>query len=57
MKIVSWNINALRAHEDAFRKAIAALQPDVFCLQEIRVREDQRTFLPKDITPSLILLI
>jgi len=44
MKIVSWNINALRAHEDAFRKAIAALQPDVFCLQEIRVREDQRTF-------------
>ncbi len=44
MKIISWNINSLRAHEDAFRNVINELKPDVFCLQEIRVREDQRTF-------------
>jgi len=44
MKIVSWNINSLRAHETYFRKAMAELKPDIFCLQEIKVREDQRTF-------------
>ncbi len=44
MQIVSWNINALRAHENSFRRVMTVLQPDVFCLQEIRVREDQQTF-------------
>ncbi len=44
MKFVSWNINSLRAHEPFFREAITSLQPDAFCLQEIKVREDQRTF-------------
>lgn len=44
MRIVSWNINALRAHETPFRKAIGELRPDIFCLQEIKVREDQQTF-------------
>lgn len=44
MQIVSWNINALRAHENSFRRVMTALQPDVFCLQEIKVREDQQTF-------------
>lgn len=44
MKIASWNINALRAHEEAFRQAVETLQPEIFCLQEIRIREDQMTF-------------
>lgn len=44
MRIVSWNINALRAHEKSFRKAMRDTQADIFCLQEIRVREDQMTF-------------
>lgn len=44
MKIISWNINSLRAHEQYFRRVITALQPDIFCLQEIKVREDQHTF-------------
>ena len=44
MRIVSWNINSLRAHETYFRQAMADLQPDIFCLQEIKVREDQQTF-------------
>lgn len=44
MKILSWNINSIRAHEQDFRKAMALVQPDICCVQEIRVREDQRTF-------------
>lgn len=41
MKIISWNINALKKHQEAFQKVIEELQPDIFCLQEIRIREDQ----------------
>lgn len=44
MKIISWNINALRAHEMVFRNVIQQEKPDVFCLQEIRAREDQLDF-------------
>lgn len=44
MKIISWNINSLRAHEMAFRNVIHQEQPDIFCLQEIRAREDQIAF-------------
>lgn len=44
MKIISWNINALRKHEKAFRNVMQQEQPDVFCLQEIRTREDQMEF-------------
>ncbi len=44
MKIASWNINALKAHETSFREAMTRLKPDIFCLQEIRVREYQATF-------------
>lgn len=32
MKIVSWNINALKAHENAFRYAVDLLQPGTVCL-------------------------
>ena len=44
MRILSWNINSIRAHEKDFRKAMFNMQPDICCVQEIRVREDQRTF-------------
>ena len=44
MIILSWNINSIRAHERDFRKAMSLVQPDICCVQEIRVREDQRTF-------------
>lgn len=44
MKIISWNINALRAHEMVFRNVIQQEKPDIFCLQEIRAREDQLDF-------------
>ena len=44
MKIISWNINSLRAHESPFRMAMDEQRPDIFCLQEIKVREDQQTF-------------
>lgn len=49
MKIISWNINSLRSHEAAFRHVIDTEQPDIFCLQEIRVREDQATFPVKGV--------
>ncbi len=44
MKIVSWNINALKKHKEAFLSAIAELQPDIFCLQEIRSKAENCSF-------------
>jgi exodeoxyribonuclease-3 len=40
MKIISWNINSLRMRINLLRKFIEANQPDIVCLQEIKV-EDQ----------------
>lgn len=47
MKLVSWNVNGLRAcltkgFEDFFKEADA----DVFCLQETKLQPDQMTFAP-----------
>ena len=37
MKIVSWNVNGIRAIlKKDFKNSIDALQPDVFCLQETK---------------------
>ncbi|MBR0277164.1 MAG: endonuclease/exonuclease/phosphatase family protein, partial [Clostridia bacterium] len=48
MKLVSWNVNGLRAcltkgFEDFFTKADA----DMFCLQEIKMTPDQLSFKPE----------
>ena len=48
MKLVSWNVNGLRAcltkgFEDFFKEADA----DVFCLQETKLQPDQMTFAPE----------
>jgi exodeoxyribonuclease III len=44
MKLVSWNVNGLRA---AWKKGltdfVAAEQPDVFCIQETKIQADQIT--------------
>jgi len=40
MIIITWNINSIRIRMEPIRKVIAALKPDVLCLQEIKV-EDQ----------------
>lgn len=48
MKLVSWNVNGLRAcltkgFEDFFKEADA----DVFCLQETKLQPEQMTFAPE----------
>lgn len=48
MKLISWNVNGLRAAlRSGFADFLAAEQPDVFCLQEIKAA-------PGDIPPSLL---
>ena len=37
MRIVTWNINSIRLRIDLLRQVVAALSPDVLCLQEIKV--------------------
>lgn len=46
MKILSWNVNGIRARiTQGFNKAIEEMNPDIICLQEVRANEKQ---LPKD---------
>ncbi|HZJ87472.1 MAG TPA: exodeoxyribonuclease III, partial [Erysipelothrix sp.] len=47
MKLVSWNVNGLRAilNKD-FNKQFKDMDADVFCLQEIKLQEDQNEFYP-----------
>jgi len=47
MKILSWNVNGLRAiYKKGFLDWLSAEEPDVLCIQEARVTEDQ---LPDDL--------
>lgn len=42
MKLVSWNVNGLRAIlGKGMGDAVEALEPDVLCLQEIKARPEQ----------------
>ena len=41
MKIATWNVNGVRARESQLQEFIAAEQPDVLCLQEIKATIDQ----------------
>jgi exodeoxyribonuclease-3 len=45
MKIVTWNINGIRAlvRKDLFASFVAAYNPDVICLQETRIQPEQIT--------------
>lgn len=44
MKIISWNVNGLRAILSKYvLKEVKDLDPDVLCLQEIKARQDQLT--------------
>jgi exodeoxyribonuclease-3 len=40
MRIVTWNINSLRLRLSLLERLIAALDPDVICLQETKVPDD-----------------
>lgn len=41
MKIISWNINSLRLRLPLLKKFIAQANPDVICLQEIKVSDPE----------------
>ena len=41
MKVATWNVNGIRARHTQFAEWVAAAQPDVICLQEIKARIDQ----------------
>lgn len=43
-KIISWNVNGIRARLDAVKALAEAEQPDILCLQEIKVK-DSRPYL------------
>ena len=40
MRIATWNINSLRLRMLMLRKVVKALNPDIVCLQEIKVEND-----------------
>ena len=40
MKIITWNINGIRARLKTLAKAVEMLSPDIICLQEIKVMTD-----------------
>jgi len=39
MRIATWNINSLRLRLPALERVVAALKPDIICLQEIKVED------------------
>ena len=41
MKVITWNVNGVRARHGELRDLVAAEQPDVLCLQEIKAAPDQ----------------
>ena len=44
MKLISWNVNGLRAvFKKGFADEVAAMNPDILALQETKLQEDQRT--------------
>jgi exodeoxyribonuclease-3 len=40
MKIATWNVNSVRARLDRLLAWLQRVQPDIVCLQELKVRED-----------------
>lgn len=40
MKLVTWNVNSIRARHDRVLEWVARHQPDVLCMQELKVADD-----------------
>jgi exodeoxyribonuclease III len=40
MKVATWNVNSIRAREERLLRWLAKHQPDVLCLQELKVTDD-----------------
>lgn len=48
MKLISWNVNGFRAVlTKGFEDAFAALNADIFCIQETKMQPDQASFAPE----------
>ena len=48
MKLISWNVNGLRAcMGKGFADFFAAADADIFCLQETKLQLDQINFQPE----------
>ena len=48
MKLVSWNVNGLRAClTKGFAESFARLDADVFCIQETKMQPGQADFSPE----------
>ena len=44
MKIISWNVNGIRAvHKKGFEESVKEMNPDILCLQEIKIHEKYPT--------------
>jgi len=41
MKVITWNVNGIRARQDQVRELIERERPDVLCLQELKAKRDQ----------------
>src|SRR5687767_8834033 len=44
MLLASWNVNSIRARHERFFAWLAARQPDILCLQELKATEEQFPF-------------
>ena len=54
MKLISWNVNGLRAClKKGFEDTFNQLDADVFCIQETKMQPGQADFAPKAI-PNII---
>ncbi|HEX4337499.1 MAG TPA: exodeoxyribonuclease III [Polyangiaceae bacterium] len=40
MKLATWNVNSIRIRHDAVLKWIARVEPDILCMQETKVEDD-----------------
>jgi exodeoxyribonuclease-3 len=49
MKIATWNVNGIRARQGQLLDWLAAEQPDIVCLQEIKASIDQLPFELRDV--------
>lgn len=50
LRLTTWNVNSIRLREALMTRAVGLLQPDVLCLQEIKI-EDER--FPSDMARGL----
>jgi exodeoxyribonuclease III len=46
MKLATWNVNSIRAREERLLRWLGKHQPDVLCLQELKVTDDAFPLLP-----------